>query len=377
MRKILIIILFFGACAANAYAQSTAGKHTMNARQRGLMAQGIENLKAGIRGDLWGPTYTEETLAPWLFAHYLSIDDLIAIADTHSNANVRAVAVWCLMERAPRKSKEVFFRHVVESDMINIAGGCLPYRKSLGDYLIQKAADLGYLSKAEYKHLDSVLLYSASAYGVSRRNNLVYELKRNSTNKELMRQYAMNAYDYAAINLLVENKELRDTVFVINALHEAFKPENVNRRGRSYYWKNKPLMGHAVYLMEKWPHAAFKRHLSELRDTLVTVNGYIPSTMFSCAFAFDSAWIMDFVNETFALVASHPENKVTSVFSRGKLVGRTAKELEDALHFDYYGKDGKPQSCSCCVVIPFPNESKENRNVLYDTLQALSELYLK
>lgn len=376
MRVVLIVLMFIAVCLSNAYAQSTARKHTMNTRQKGLVSHEIERLKAGIEGDLWGPACYEETLAPWLFAHYLSIDDLIAVADTHDNANVRAVAVWCLMERAPHKSKKVFFRHVIESDKVNINGGCVPYIESLGDFLMHKAYELNYLNRQEYKYLDSVLLFSASAYGVSRRNEIVKGLESNPDNMALMRKYAMNANDYAAINYLVYNKELRDTVFVINALQEAFRPENVARRNR-HSWIVKPLLGHAVYLMESWPHPAFKRHLSALRDTIVSKNGFVPSTLFSCAFVFDSAWIMNFVNESFALVATHPDNDVTSVFSRGKLVGRTAKEMEVALRFEGFEWDGNRRALSCCFVIPFQNKPVETSNALYDTLQAMSAFYSK
>ena len=381
IRNTLMAFMFFVACTANLFAQTSTGEHVMNARQKQLVDQGIERLKEGISGNMWGSVVWDEASAPWLFAHYLNDEELARLADTHDNANVRAVAVWCYMERAPHKSKELFFRHVVESGEVKNEGGCIPHNCSMGDFLIRKAGDLDYLSKDEYVLLDSLLLHSASAYNVSRRNEIIKSLELTAANKGLVRRYAMNPYDFVSLNYLAEIHELCDTVLIINALYEAFKPNNFIKR-RNYSHTLKPIIGHAVYLVANWRHPSFKRHLLALRDTLVAANGYVPETMFRCAFFYEADWTKEFVDGSLALAASRPDNEVTQQFSHGKHVGKTALELKKALKNRgdyYYSENGNIIMYGCRHIASFSDvfDLSDSVEDLKDYLETISEMYSK
>ena len=311
---------------------------TRNARMQQKVDSAIVALCDRIVGSPFGFYPNQET---WILEHYLCRDELATLADTHANANVRAVAVWCLMCRYPNFSKGELFKHVVESDWVNIGFRCVLAKKTVGDFLIEKAVDNLTLTLQDWRTIDSVLVHSEHAYNVGRRHWLVENLEHNDYYTQLMRRLAANPDDFAALNYLVSNPEDVDTSLVINALREAFSPRIVAMNKRQYRLQM-PRMEHAVYMIRNWYHPAFRRCLQQQRDTLLATVGFLPEELFRCAFVYEEEWIKSFVNDTFAYL-----EKNDSAEGKKKLK-QTAGSLYRAVDsIKRYNGNGTLKASSC------------------------------
>lgn len=338
MRAFIFLTFLMAMACIPLTAQQSGRPFQRNAKQQQLVDKSIENLvKFGINGDVWNEVANGDV---WVISHYMNLDELEQFADNHPSANVRAAAVRCLMERSPRRSKELFYRHVTESEPVKtLSSFCVAMRPlPAGDYLIGIASDRQYLTESEWKRVDSILLASPEATQVGRRNELLMGLNADEANVQRVRQMARRQFDIVAVIYLAqwELQQEQDTTLVCGIIDSVFSPHRQ---------KIHPIMNphlqvdrQMICLSRKWSHRAFERRLEGARNRLVATNGWLPQSLFRTALNYSPKWFPAFIEQSLALVAANPSGKEEDI-ARKNLTS-TLNALENALDYIAFDYDG-------------------------------------
>ena len=343
MRKTLLLLTIF--CVALIASAQNSNSFKRNKRQQRALEHSIKKLETNaILGDIWGTVCMTDNDAPWIMNHYLTTDELWSYADSHHSPNVRAVAIHCLMERYPRKSKELFFRHVTESAPIHIIGGCILYIPTLGDYLIQLAQEQNYLTADEWHKTDSLLLHSADAVGVRRRIDLITRMPYSEIPFAELQRISQQRFDPVGLQLLAMRQAPQDTTLVLQGLDTVYRMIWGNSQYRKFQ-RGKTVMHYEeqmVNVARSWQHSAFERRIIQMRDSL-TAQGIVPSEcLFSIAFALNPKNFPVFVEECLRQIATHPDNKKNVERPNGSLVAKTVTKVNNTLEFKRYNWEGFP-----------------------------------
>ena len=343
MRKTLILLALTGIifCAS---AQKT-DTFKRSKRQQRAVERSIEKLeKEAINGDIWGTVIYSENDAPWIMNHYLTFDELCAYADTHRCAQVRAVALWCLMESHPSKSKELFFRHITDGAHVSEIGGfCIPANYTVGDFLVAHAVRQSYLDSSDWHKVDSLLLGSPDAVNIDRRYDLLDNLL-HPTDAELqtLRRVSAQCLDLGGLQVLARKQKLQDTALVLKAMDSIYNRIGVNRRYKRQYSHSVHPENQIVHVAQIWQHPAFDRRANLMCDSL-TAQGIAPhESLLRFAFHQNPQQFPALVERILARLASHPDNKVTASKPHGTLVAKAAEQISESIELEDYSIKGIP-----------------------------------
>lgn len=343
IRNILIISMLL-LSLGTAFGQRSKVPFQRNSRQQRVLDESIERIAKGeFAGSPWSGYYYGESLN-WILNRYTTKEELFQLADEHPSAEVRRAATICIINKYKGKeAKECFYRHVVESDPVSRGGGCIVWHESMGDYLIEKAVELHFLSKSDWKTLDSILLASPQATRVKRRNRLLNDLYKSPENADHIRQMASQGFDiYAVIWLAARHKEdwsthlqqESDTTLVLGIIDSVCKFSMERNKGRAYLYRT--ISNQSVYLASLWRHPAFERRLEVWRDSMISAQGTMPQVMFEMALMYDCAWCVSFVEESLRQVAAEQDESVRNQKLRKMLLGlRNAQDR--AYNYDIDG----------------------------------------
>jgi len=326
------------------------------------IAEGSYSLR--MNDDVWGPSAGlsgNGSSLPWILNHYLSREELADLASRHPEAGVRSLAVWCLMAQSPEFAKPYFFNAVADTTLLVLSGGCIPIREPMGDFLIAKAEEYHLLDSCSRATLDSILIHNPDAWLLARRQRLIRQLPLTPAHAELVRSHAARHLDGAAIEWLCRYQEEEDTLAVIRAMERTLIP--VRRAGRRtiWYWayNEGPLLADLPRLIAQWRHPAFRRTLESIRDTIVTHLGYFHDEFAEITLLYDTVWSGPFIEETFALLAGHPDNQQTPT---GSLTSRLMHQFDTALEKRWCYKNGEmcvdPESLHIpCILLRMKEEN--------------------
>ncbi len=342
MRKTLALLTLIGlALCASAQKTDTFKR---NKRQQRAVERSIEKLeKEAIKGDIWGSVCYSENDAPWIMNHYLTFDELCAYADTHRCAQVRAVALWCLMESHPSKSKELFFRYVTDGARIKITGFCIPDNYSIGDFLIAHAARQSYLDSNEWHKVDSLLLCSPDAVNIDRRYDLLDNmLHPTDAQLQTLRQVSARCLDLGGLQVLARHLEPQDTALVLNAMDSIYNRIWTNRKYRRQYSQGVYPEYQIVNVSDIWQHPAFDRRANQMCDSL-TAQGIAPhESLLRFAFHQNPQRFPALVERILARLASHPDNTLTASKPHGTLVAKAVEQISKTIELEDYSIEGIP-----------------------------------
>lgn len=353
MRKALILLALTGIifCAS---AQKT-DTFKRSKRQQRAVERSIEKLEKGaINGDIWGTVIYSENDAPWIMNHYLTFDELCAYADTHRCAQVRAVALWCLMESHPSKSKELFFRHITDGAHVSEIGGfCFPANYTVGDFLVAHAVRQSYLDSSDWHKVDSLLLGSPDAVNIDRRYDLLDNML-HPTDAELqtLRRVSAQCLDLGGLQVLARKQKLQDTALVLKAMDSIYNRIWTNRKFRKRYGNDVHPENQIVEVSHLWQHPAFDRRATQMCDSL-TAQGIVPhETLLRFALCQNAQQFPALIERILARLASHPNNTVTASKPHGRLVAKAVEQISESIKLEDYSIKGVP-ILGCYAVLSY------------------------